>query len=826
MKKYLLLSLLAFISCYTQAQLVNHEQPVAEFLSHEIYIKFNGSQSPNTDFIDINSAEDLSGSPELKLKILSGEIISIEREFKILSKSNEVLSTIYRVKLNPTIEKEELLIELNRLEYIEYAEKIPLYKISYAPSDPDYSDPQKRWHLDQVNAEAAWDISLGHDTILIAIVDDAVLTTHEDLSSNIYINTNELSNGIDDDGNGYIDDISGYDVADLDNDPNPPGSVTLSHFSHGTHVSGIAAGSSDNSFGTASLGFNSSLVPIKTMNDTNTTGYLYHAIEGVEYAIAAGVDIINMSWGSYAYSNTHKILFDVAHSAGIVCVGAAGNDYVQGMMFPAGYPAVISVGATDASNDYTYFSNWSSVIDLYAPGLDIWSPVATGTDQYAFFSGTSMSAPMVSGLCALMLANDTSHTVNSVKQCLINSAALHPSLQSVQTLRIIDAEQAVLCVPPLTNVCDGDLCELIGNGGFETPENSGIIEYQHYSAIADGSLCSWQSYIQTSDIFPWVVANNNHYASSYSPKGIGFSDVIEGVVSNIMPIVPNNMYRLEFDMMISAYPGFGTTFPYTSTDLDSVIVGLVHNDYDWSQLGNNLYLDTIRLKNYSDVPVNFLNTWSWDTFDTLDFDSYAQHYVYDFQAPADTIRSRLFIYALHITEGERSFMALDNISVKPISNYPVVVTASDTTIDVGNCVDLSVTGQVSTYYWEPQGLFADPWLQNQTVCLDSTTTFYVSVLDTNLQCFQTESITVYVGDEWQNIDENELDVKIFPNPVMDDLIIQSEAIIDKLELYDPRGKLIKTSNNMVLNVKNYSSGIYTIKVYAQGQVITKRVVKK
>lgn len=827
MKKYFFVIILV-VSSMVHGQLeMSTMTPEGLHEENAIYIKFHKKNSLGKDVVFSSQDDCISNMSWLVEHFEQGDIISIQREFKVLSARNSELALIYRINISPSFDINLALSELQDEPYVDFAEKIPIYRIEYTPTDPAYTDPSKRWHLDQINAETAWDITIGSDTIVIAVVDDAILTSHEDLINNIYTNTIEVVNGIDDDGNGYIDDLNGYDVADGDGNPNPPGSVSLTHFSHGTHVSGIAAGTSDNAYGTSSIGFNTSILPVKTMNDTNTTGYLLHAIQGVEYAIASEVDIINMSWGSYAFSNAHRILFDYALSEGITCVASAGNDYLQAMLFPAGYPSVISVGATDATDDYTSFSNWSSVIDVYAPGLDIWSPVGTGSDQYAFFSGTSMSAPIVSGICALMLCNDPTFTAIGVKQCLINSSSLHPSLQSVQTIRVVDAEQSLLCTPPTTYSCDANLCELISNGGFEVPENSGIIEYQQVSGLADGSLCSWQSYIQTTDIFPWEVAGNNHFSSSFSPKGIGFTDVIEGVVSNVMPIIANNMYRLEFDMSISAYPGVNdTVHPYTATDLDSVVIGLVHQDYDWVQISNNLYLDTIRLTTLNDVPVDYMNTIGWDAFDTLDFVSVSNHYLLDFQAPSDTIYSRLFIYARHITEGERPFMQLDNISVKPISNYPVVVTASDTTIDVGQCVDLSVSGQVTTYYWEPQGLFADPWLQNQSICLDSTTTFYVSVLDTNLQCFQTESITIHVGVDWQNIDEEGFVLNIFPNPTDNFVEIQSSTKIDLIEVCDMSGRVLDSSNEELLNFTKYQDGVYLLQIYIGENKFIRKIVKQ
>jgi len=155
----------------------------------------------------------------------------------------------------------------------------------------------------------------------------------------------------------------------------------------------------------------------------------------------------------------------------------------------------------------------------------------------------------------------------------------------------------------------------------------------------------------------------------------------------------------------------------------------------------------------------------------------------------------------------------------------VIVTASDTTIDVGQCVDLSVSGQVSSYYWEPQGLFADPWLQNQSICLDSTTTFYVSVLDTNLQCFQTESITVHVGVDWQGVDEKGLELNVYPNPTNNLVEIQSSTKIDLIEIYDMSGWLLESSNEQLLNFATYQDGVYILQIYAGENKFIRKIIK-
>ena len=183
-----------------------------------------------------------------------------------------------------------LVSALNKLSSTTYSEKIPAMQTFTPPNDPLYSS---QWYLPHINAEDAWMTNdCSGSSVVIAIVDDAVLTTHEDLASKI---------------------TGGYDVADNDSDPNPPSTVYNPYFSHGTHVAGIAGAATNNLTGMASIGHHCMIMPVKTKSDGNTTlGGLDNPYDGVLYAIGEGVDVINMSWGGYGYSATHAAIMNQA----------------------------------------------------------------------------------------------------------------------------------------------------------------------------------------------------------------------------------------------------------------------------------------------------------------------------------------------------------------------------------------------------------------------------------------------------------------------------------------------------------------------------------
>ncbi len=341
---------------------------------------------------------------------------SINKEFQ---EKGSGLGQIYRVCIAQRDRAAACIRELSLLNEVDFAEPVPIYHPFYTPDDVDGA----QWHLPHVRAEAAWDLERGDGSVVIAIVDDAVRTTHEDLRTVLWQNPAEIAgNGLDDDGNGFVDDIVGWDFADADNDPNPPAAAPRHNFGHGTHCAGIAAAASDNGRGIASLAFTARIMALKCRSDAQAERRLPHALQGVEYAIQAGADIIFMPWGSPQFSRTAALLMQRAHADGIILVAAAGNNNSAIAMYPSADQHVISVAATDQLDRKADFSNYGSSIDLTAPGVNIYSAGARDDDSYEVLSGTSMAAAMVSGMCALMLSFDPSLSPDEVELCLKQSS--------------------------------------------------------------------------------------------------------------------------------------------------------------------------------------------------------------------------------------------------------------------------------------------------------------------------------------------------------------------------------------------------------------------
>ena len=785
---------------------------LAEYEMNSLYVLLNEGETLGSSEINLNNTAILDGFPSLNYLFNSGHLTSIALEFKILSKQSDLFSRLYRLTFASGSDLAAALTILNQSSKFVFAEKIPLYKTSLVPNDPDYVVNTKKWHLSHVNAENAWNISTGCQSMKIAIVDDAVLASHQDLQGNIYVNPGEIANnGIDEDNNGYIDDVSGYDVADNDQNPNPPSTASNTFFTHGTHVAGIAGAVTDNGIGMASMGFNTQIVPVKTKSNSNVSNStLNNPMHGVEYAIALGVDVINMSWGSYASSTAHQMVFNLAQSNGIVCVAASGNDGQSFIAFPADYNHVISVGALNTNGDLAPYTNLSPSIDIFAPGSNIWSSLAGGSANYGFLSGTSMASPLVSGLAALMLCNNGGFY--NVENCIHNSADNYAStIFQGYTIKSANAEQSLLCSPPTLLSCESSGCELIQNGGFEVPNNSNISAYSGWHGIANGDVCSWDTYYGTADCFPLTVANTNNYAHILaSSANQGF----EGIVSNQLGLVAGQQYILEFDYAVSCSQNLANNGPIHALKVD-----LINNQYNWTLQNQNTGTATINLTTLSNLPVDFTYTQYVDLHNgTAIPDPYFHHFTYTFIAPANVSNyQRLVLYTQYLNESRRE-IELDNLSLRPIIN--VSATASNTTIGAGACVNLGANGSGTSYIWEPADEFSNPVGGTQTVCPDSTITYIVTAFDSISGCTSSDSITITV-EGTNNIAEHSANynLSIFPNPSADIVNIDAKniAIPTKATLYNALGEmLLETTIHphtiLQVSLSDYAEGFYILKV--------------
>jgi len=298
---------------------------------------------------------------------------------------------------------------------VEYVEPDYLARPAYEPNDPFYNDGHQ-WGSRKIHASLAWDLCTGDSNVVIAIVDWGVDLQHPDLRAKIWTNPEEIpDNGVDDDGNSYIDDVYGWDFANDDNDPQDD-------YGHGSHVGGIAAAATDNGVGVAGVAFDSRIMAVKVGDGTTGTARYSDIAKGIIYAADNGAKVINLSLGGYAFSSYLENAVNYAWNAGCVLVGAAGNNNLSVPFYPAAYENVIGVSATEQSDTRASWSNYGWYISVVAPGVNIYSTYWNGSSTYAYMSGTSMATPHVAGLAALLFAQDGTRTNATVRSLIEGSA--------------------------------------------------------------------------------------------------------------------------------------------------------------------------------------------------------------------------------------------------------------------------------------------------------------------------------------------------------------------------------------------------------------------
>lgn len=323
---------------------------------------------------------------------------------------------VLRLKLPPGVDVCEAAKSYQSHPEVEYAEPNYIYHPYMVPNDPFYT---KQWALKKIEVEQAWDIQKGDKNVVIAIVDTGIDWKHPDLANKIWVNNEETDgNGIDDDGNGYVDDVRGWDTADEDNDP-------MDDYGHGTHCAGIAAAQVNNEEGIAGVAWNCRVMPVKIDSwDWEKAFTAMVCAEAILYAANNGAEVISMSWGGPADSFVIKDALAQAHSLGVVLIAAAGNSNDDFSGYPAAYHNVISVSATDYYDNKTFFSTYGAFVDVAAPGADIYSTYSIGGwySGYTSMSGTSMAAPHVAGLAALLISHNPNLNNEQVRQIIQNSA--------------------------------------------------------------------------------------------------------------------------------------------------------------------------------------------------------------------------------------------------------------------------------------------------------------------------------------------------------------------------------------------------------------------
>lgn len=340
------------------------------------------------------------------------------------------------VQIPEGVETKDFMNELKDIDGVVTAEPERRRQLATLPNDPQL---EYQWHIDGqygMQVDDAWDTRTGAADIVVAVIDSGIDIDHTDLADNLWTNSGETAgNGIDDDGNGYIDDVYGWDFYNNDNDPDPePNGIdddgdgyTDYIVDHGTHVAGIIGAVGNNSVGVSGVAQNVQLMNLQIFDDEGDGGYSTDIANAIEYAVDNGAHIINMSLGGYFSDSLESAAIEYANENGVVVLAAAGNESTNvntSSIYPGCYDNVLAVAATTEDGEAADFSNFgANCVDIAAPGEFIYATyvdvnTSITTDDYGYMSGTSMATPAAAGAIALLLAEDDSLTPAQVEEII------------------------------------------------------------------------------------------------------------------------------------------------------------------------------------------------------------------------------------------------------------------------------------------------------------------------------------------------------------------------------------------------------------------------
>ncbi len=405
------------------------------YADDSIVVKLKAEAEPTSD-ADL-MAEEIVRAPGVRAEALTTRLHSGVQLIH-LNKSISVEDAVRRAKEDPRVEYAEP-------DYLVYAmDTVPndpfftqlwgMSKAGCSICDPGFETPN-------IDATRAWDITTGSDDIVAVVLDTGVDLQHEDLSDNAWVNPREIAgNGVDDDGNGFVDDVNGWNFFDGTNKTFRDNGEDF----HGTHVAGSIGAVGNNGRGVTGVAWHVKIMSLKFLGGSQGKGSTSNAVRGINYAIdmrnrGVNVRVINASWGGGSDSQALRQAIADANNAGILFVCAAGNDgnNIDSFPdFPASYapdlPNAISVAAVSIGGSLASFSNVGHhSVSLAAPGVNIMSTLPTNSGGYGSLSGTSMSTPYVSGIAVLVWSREPSLTPGEVKQRIIDTSEPLPSLVSL-----------------------------------------------------------------------------------------------------------------------------------------------------------------------------------------------------------------------------------------------------------------------------------------------------------------------------------------------------------------------------------------------------------
>ena len=593
-----------------------------DIFSNRMLIAVNPSQAPlpTGEVSELNEQIDASFYTLLQ----KYHVVRIEKWLKSAD-ANDVFggvdfSKVYRLYFEKGSLLKRAFTEFSQNSSIKQVSFEPKIKIAIPieptiPNDPYLS---RQYYLNKIQAEYVWSlldrVPTPKQPILIGIVDTGIDYHHPEMEPVLYVNPGEDINhdgifsqadlnGIDDDNNGFVDDVRGWDFSNVsdstngDNDIRPPNAGNYEILSHGTHVAGIVGATSNNGQGISGITRFYKIIATKHSLDNDLThGYLYNAYDGILYCAKLGATVINCSWGGQGYSSLAQQLIDmVRQKYGAIVVAAAGNDNNNNDVnhfYPSDLDGVVTVAALTPGDRKASFSNYGQVIDISAPGTGILSTIHFYKGGYATWQGTSMASPVVAGSIALIKYFYPDFSADELVQKVLDTAdpidSLNPAYAGLLGTGRVNIYNAVApkFLPALTVIQDslwfddvnensqidpGEMVSIIlkikNNEGWQPAKNVEITASSKDSLLLFNQPSVYLGNLEPGDQF-WtaqpikIKVIDNH---PYSPIKLSFT--ISGQTTDGQAITEHYEKQVLLSMFQKNFP-----LPNTSTDLPVSVI--------------------------------------------------------------------------------------------------------------------------------------------------------------------------------------------------------------------------------------------------------------
>jgi serine protease len=593
MRKALLLTVLVMLyACFYSLQAKQTEDKNTGREQGKVCVKF----LPEYRYLLPNQSQASFGLPELDNTLAKLGTTHIRQRFEFNPKRSKPglpdLSLIYQIEYTKDIPPQTAAELLMAKGCFQYAEPVFIQQLMAVPTDAYYAQSS---YLNAMNAANAWDIQKGEtDTtgIMIAVVDTGVRWNHLDLAGNLWQNLGEDAdgdgvtlhyisnqwqldagdlNGIDNDGNGKIDDLIGWDF--MLNANGDEGNIPSDGNGHGTIVAGLADAKTNNTIGVSALPWNVKLMPISCSFPGDNS--LYRSYEAMLYACENGADVINYSAGSYTFSQAEQDVVNYIYGQGTIIVSAAGNSNSQTLLYPAAYQNVVGVTSVLNSGVKVSFASYGPFVDVSVPTEGMYSTAFSGSyNSTPLDSYTSYATPVASGLAALIRCAHPDWTNDQVVNQLIASCtdidAVNPSYANLLGDGILNAYEALSQVnPQVDQQLRLGLAEILppgdanGNMALERHEDFSLnLKVRNYAFGVSSNNVTYTLSCSDPDI---TILNNTHYGSlpsdgyyvlsnaflcHVSPTAVTQTVVCTLTVAADLPITSGSV--MTFSILISA----------------------------------------------------------------------------------------------------------------------------------------------------------------------------------------------------------------------------------------------------------------------------------